>query len=115
MQEVDPEHRSCGGIDKAGFSDAQILKEIKERETKVEEFKAKLYDFLVDKEIKSIKNDEFTITRVDPSESHSFDAKKFLDDYAAKYPRKVKKLVKEFDKCIKKKGYAKITVKKKED
>lgn len=91
---------------------AMILTEIKERETKVDEFKTKLYDFLVDKGIKSIRNDEFTITRVDPSESHTFDSKKFLDDYAVKYPRKVKKLIKEFDKCTKRKGYAKITVKK---
>lgn len=90
---------------------ANILTEIKERERKVEEFKEQLYEFLVSHNIKSIKNDTFSITRVDPTESVSFDHKSFLADYAAKHPRKYKNLVKKFEKRTNRKGYAKVTVK----
>lgn len=88
-----------------------ILTEIKEREAKVEQFKEKLYNFLQDRQIKSIKNDVFTITRVDPTESVSFDAKKFLADYAKEHPTKHKRLIKKYEKRINRKGYAKITIK----
>lgn len=88
-----------------------ILTEIKEREIKVEQFKEKLYNFLQDRQIKSIKNDVFTITRVDPTESVSFDAKRFLSDYANEHPTKHKRLVKKYEKRVSRKGYAKITIK----
>ena len=90
---------------------ACMLTEIKERETKIESFKKRLYDFMVEKEIKSIKNDLFSITRVDPTESKSFDGKKYLSDLSAKHPRKAKKILSEYTKTTKKSGYAKISVK----
>lgn len=97
---------------KSQFDDvAAMLVEIKERETKVDEFKKRLYDFMVEKDIKSIKNDVFSITRVDPTESKTFDAKRYLDDEAKAHPRKVKKLVEKYTKTTKRKGYAVIKVK----
>ncbi len=81
-----------------------ILKEIKEREQKVEDFKKKLYDFMLEKNIKGIKNEYWSITRINPSESVSFDYKRFLEDYAIKYPRKAKKLLKTYEKRIQRKG-----------
>lgn len=88
-----------------------ILHEIKERETKVEEFKRKLYEFLVSHDIKAIKSDAFNITRVDPTESVSFDYKAFLDDYAKEHPTLQKRLVKTYQKRTQRKGFAKITIK----
>ena len=87
-----------------------MLVEIKERETKVGEFKKRLYDFMVEKDIKSIKNDAFSITRVDPTESKTFDAKKYLDDEAKAHPRKVKKIVAKYTKTSKRNGYVTIKV-----
>lgn len=88
-----------------------VLREIKEREKTVAEFKQRLYGFMSKNNIKSVKCDAFTMTRVDASESHSFDAKRFLDDYSTKYPRKAKKLMAEFDRVTKKNGY--VTIKEK--
>jgi hypothetical protein len=79
---------------KTQFEDiAVVLQEIKDRENKVDEFKKRLYDFMVEKDIKSIKNDMFAITRVDPTESKSFDGKKYMDDMAKEHPRKAKKIL----------------------
>lgn len=89
-----------------------ILAEIKERETKVEEFKARLYDFMLSHDIKSIKNEAWGITRVDATESRQFDSKAFLSDYAAKHPRAYKKLVSGFEKVVKRKGNVQIRIKK---
>ena len=89
-----------------------ILAEIKERETKVEEFKARLYEFMLSHDIKSIKNEAWGITRVDASESRQFDSKRFLEDYAAKHPRAYKKLVRDFEKVVKRKGSVQIRIKK---
>lgn len=89
-----------------------ILAEIKERETKVEEFKARLYEFMLSHDIKSIKNEDWGITRVDASESRQFDSKAFLSDYATKHPRAYKKLVRDFEKVVKRKGSVQIRVKK---
>lgn len=94
---------------------AMALAEIKERETKVDEFKQRLYTFMLEKGIKSIKNDVFIMTRVDESEQVSFDYKKYLDDYAQKHPRKVKALVKDFSKTIKRKGHVTIKIKSNKD
>ena len=88
-----------------------MLTEIKERETQVEEFKKRLYDFMVEKEIKSVKNDSFSITRIDPVESKSVDYKSFFESYEKKYPRKARKIKSQYTKITKRKGYAKITVK----
>jgi hypothetical protein len=92
-----------------------ILAEIKERETKVDEFKRKLCDFMLKQNIKSIKNDAWNITLVGATEQVSFDSKKYLSDLAAKHPRKEKKLRKEYEKRIAKGAYVKITIKTKKD
>ena len=89
-----------------------ILSEIKEREAKVEEFKTRLYDFMLSHDIKSIKSETWGITRVDATESRQFDSKAFLSDYAAKHPRAYKKLVSGFEKVVKRKGSVQIRVKK---
>lgn len=90
---------------------AATLVEIKERETLVENFKQRLYTFMTEKNIKSVKNDAFSIVRVDPTESKSFDAKKYVDDLKKEHPRKAKKLVAKYTKVVKRKGYAQIKVK----
>lgn len=92
-----------------------VLSEIKERETKVEEFKARLFDFMSTHDIKSIKNDAWSITRVDATESRTFDSKRFLEDYATKHPRAYKKLVSGFEKVVKRKGSVQIRLKTKKD
>jgi hypothetical protein len=89
-----------------------ILAEIKEREAKVEEFKTRLYEFMFSHDIKSIKNEAWGITRVDATESRTFDSKRFLEDYAAKHPRAYKKLVSGFEKVVKRKGSVQIRIKK---
>lgn len=90
---------------------AATLTEIKEREKVVEDFKKRLYDFMVEKNIKSVKNDVFTISRVDPTESKSFDAKKYVEDLTKEHPRKAKRLVAKYTKITKRKGYASIKLK----
>lgn len=97
---------------KSQFDDvAAMLVEIKERESKVEEFKQRLYQFMVDKDIKSIKNDVFSITRVDPMVSKSFDAKRYVEDLIKQFPRKSKKIIEKYTKTQKRKGYCQIKVK----
>ena len=89
-----------------------ILSEIKEREAKVEEFKARLYEFMLSQDIKSIKNEAWCITRVDATESRTFDSKAFLSEYATKHPRLYQKLVKSYEKVVKRKGSVQIRIKK---
>ena len=89
-----------------------ILAEIKERESKVDEFKRKLYDFMLDKNIKGIRSEEWSITRVDASESKSFDGKKYLADLKALHPRKAKKIEEKYTKTVGRGGYVKILVRK---
>lgn len=91
---------------------SQALLEIKEREATVNAFKERLYSFMCDKDIKSIKCDAFSIVRVDETESHSFDAKGYIEKEMAAHPRKTKKLLKQYDKVTKKKGYCQIKVKR---
>lgn len=88
-----------------------LLTEIKEREDKVAAFKEKLYSFLVEKNIKSIRNDAWSITRVDPTESKQFDSKRYLEDFAAKHPRQFKKVRSEYEKTVRKKGFITIKIK----
>lgn len=90
-----------------------VLAEIKEREVKVEEFKRRLCDFMVEKNIKSIKNDSWNITFVNATESVSFDSKRFLSDLTAKHPRKAKKLRKDYEKRTAKGAYVVIKLKNK--
>jgi len=101
---------------KAQFEDiAVVLQDIKEKENKVAEFKEKLYKFMDGKDIKSISNEYFTITRVDPTVQKSFDGKKFLDDMAKDHPRKAKKVLAKYTKTVNRKGYATIKVKEQKD
>lgn len=90
-----------------------VLAEIKEREAKVEEFKARLYDFMLSHDIKSIKNEAWGITRVDESTSKQFDSKRYFNDFASKHPRLYSKIRKEYDKTVQKKGYVIIKLKDK--
>ena len=86
------------------------LGEIVEREMRVDEFKKKLYEFMLQNDIKSIKSEMWSITRVDESVSTSFDSKRFLEDYAESHPRAHRKLMKKYKKEVKRKGYVKIGV-----
>lgn len=88
-----------------------LLTEIKEREDKVAAFKEKLYNFLAEKNIKSIRNDAWSITRIDPTESKQFDSKRYLEDFAAKHPRQFKKMRSEYEKTVRKKGFVTIKIK----
>lgn len=88
-----------------------MLIEIKERENKIESFKDKLYAFMEEKNIKSIKNENWSITRTLPTESVQFDSKRYLEDYANKYPRKYAKLLKTYEKRITRKGSVQFRIK----
>lgn len=90
----------------------ELLTEIMQREDIVDKFKEKLYEFLLEKNIKSIKNDAWTITRVDASSTKQFNSKKYLSDFAAKHPRKFKKLREKYESVVNRKGYVKISIKK---
>lgn len=90
----------------------ELLTEIMQREEIVDKFKEKLYEFLLEKNIKSIKNDAWTITRVDASSTKQFNSKKYLSDFAAKHPRKFKKLREKYESVVNRKGYVKISIKK---
>lgn len=90
----------------------ELLTEIMQREDIVDKFKEKLYEFLLEKNIKSIKNDAWTITRVDASSTKRFNSKKYLSDFAAKHPRKFKKLKEKYESVVNRKGYVKISIKK---
>lgn len=90
-----------------------IIAEIKERDAKVEEFKAKLYEFMVEKDIKSINCDAFTISRVDPTVSKSFDGKRFINEMKEQHPIKGRRLEEQYTKTVNKKGYASIKIKNK--
>ena len=89
----------------------RLLAEIQEREQKVNEFKKRLYDFMLSHDIKSIKSENYSITRVDDSESVSFDYKKWLEDYQKAHPYKARKIVREYEKRTKRKGYVTIKLK----
>ena len=89
----------------------KALVEIKEREEKVANFKKTLYQFMVDKNIKSIKNFDFSVTRVDPTIKKSFDSKRFINDMAKEHPRKAKKIAEKYSKETNCSGYALIKIK----
>lgn len=94
---------------------ANVLTEIKERERVVDDFKKRLYSFMVEKNFKSIKNDMFAITRVDATESKSFDSKRYVDDLKKEHPRKAKKIISQYTKTSKRSGYVTIKVKNNND
>lgn len=89
-----------------------VLIEIKEREQKVEEFKKTLYAFLKEKNIKSIKNEVFSVTRIDDTQSIGFDHKRFLEDYAKEHRNLYRKLIRKYEKVTNRKGYVLIKLKK---
>ena len=78
---------------------------IKEREAEINEFKDRMYKFLCDNDVKSIKTPFFSISRVDESFSISFDSKKFKEEEPDMYNK--------YTKSVKKKGYALIKLKDK--
>lgn len=85
---------------------AQFLREIKERETKVDAFKAKLYDFLSERGIKKVACDDFSFTVVSPTQQVSIDYKNlFTQEIEAKKPRIARKLKEKYKKTTNKKGY----------
>lgn len=93
-----------------------ILAEIKERESKVDEFKTKLCEFMQEKGIRSIKNDAWAITLVQASESVSVDYKAiFANEIEAKKPRVANKLKKQYQKTTKKRAYVTIKIKDNND
>lgn len=90
---------------------SNVIGEIKEREAKLEEFKKKLYDFMHEKGIRSIKNESFSFTKVEPTVQKSFDHKKFIEDEILLHPRKTKRLIAKYTKTTSKKGFVQIKVK----
>lgn len=90
---------------------AQFLREIKEREAKVDAFKAKLYDFLSERGIKKVSCDDFSFAVVAPTQQISVDYKAlFTQEIEAKKPRVAKKLKEKYKKTTNKKGYVLIHV-----
>lgn len=90
---------------------ANMLREIKQRENKIEEFKTSLYDFLNEKGIKKVSCDEFSFSVVQPSSTVSFDAKKYLRDLYEAHPRKARKIETQYRRETKKRGYVLIKTK----
>lgn len=88
-----------------------LLREIKERENIISDFKTRLFDFMCEKNIKGIKCEDFTITRIDATTTKSFDSKKYVEALKAKHPRKAKKIIAEFTKETHKRGYVSIKTK----
>ena len=88
---------------------AQFLREIKEREAKVDAFKVKLYDFLSERGIKKVSCDDFSFTVVAPTQQISVDYKSlFAQEIEAKKPRVAKQLKEKYKKTTNKKGYVVI-------
>ena len=95
---------------------SNVLAEIKEREQKVDEFKQKLFGFMLDKNIKSIKSDAWSITRVDATESVSVDYKAiFTNEIEKKRPYVARRLKEEYKKTTPRKGYVTIKTNKNND
>ena len=85
---------------------AQFLREIKEREAKVDAFKVKLYDFLSERGIKKVSCDDFSFTVVAPTQQVSVDYKNlFAQEIEAKKPRVARQLKEKYKKTTNKKGY----------
>ena len=83
-----------------------FLREIKEREAKVDAFKAKLYDFLSERGIKKVSCDDFSFTVVAPTQQVSVDYKNlFTQEIEAKRPRVARQLKEKYKKTTNKKGY----------
>lgn len=93
-----------------------LLREIKAREDKVNAFKSKLYDFLVERGIAKIKCDDFSFTVVQPTESVSVDYKTlFAQEIESKKPRAAKKLKEKYKKTTQRKGYVLVKLNENKD
>lgn len=90
---------------------AGMIRQIKRLESVLDKIKAEFYDFMLKKNIRSLFDDEVTITCVEPTETSSFDAKRYLADLRAKHPRKAKKIEGEYTRKSQRKGYCLIKVK----
>lgn len=93
---------------------ADMMREIKEREERVNDFKKKLYEFMVQKGIKSVSGEDYTFSVVMPTQTTSFDAKAYLAEMDEKHPRVAKKLREQYKKTTNKNGYLAIKVKLKD-
>ena len=94
---------------------ADVMREIRAKEERIANFKAKLYDFMVQKGIKSVSGENYSFSVVMPSESTTFDHKAYLTEMDEKHPRVAKKLREQYKKVTKKNGYLAIKVKPKEN
>ena len=86
---------------------AECLAKIEQLNATVDKFKADIYDTMVKQDIKGIKNDYFTLSRIDPSESNQFDSKRFGQEHKTLYRQYLKK--------VQRSGSAKIMLKKPKD
>lgn len=90
---------------------AATLREIKERERKVEDFKKKLYDFLVSHGVKKVSCRDFSFTVVEPTTITSFDAKGWWEEFSSKLSsEEADEIIKAHTKKVNKKGYITISV-----
>lgn len=89
---------------------ANFLREIKEREEKIEAFKEKLYGFLTERGIKKVSCSDFSFTVVAPTQQISFDHKGYLADMEVAHPRKAKMIRNKYKKVSNKKGYVKVSI-----
>lgn len=92
---------------------AEVMREIKSKEERINEFKKKLYEFMLEKGIKSVSGEDYTFSVVMPTQTTSFDSKAYLADMDEKHPRLAKKLREQFKKTTNKNGYLAIKVKAK--
>jgi len=90
---------------------AVVMREIKERENRINEFKKKLYEFMVQKGIKSVSGEDYSFSVVMPTQTTTFDSKAYLSEMEEKHPRVAKKLKEQYKKTTNKSGYLSIKVK----
>lgn len=83
---------------------AKIVSDIESKNKELDAFKEKMYEVMKANNIKSIKNEYFTMTVVHETTSTTFDSKAFENDRP--------KMYKKYLKTSNKKGYLKINVKK---
>jgi len=89
-----------------------ILKEIKEREQKVDEFKAKLATFMESHGVKSVKCPSWSITYVAPTQSVSVDYKAMAEkELFDGHPTRMRRLMEHYKKVTNKKSYVTIRTK----
>jgi len=82
---------------------ALFLREIEEREAKIDTFKEKMTEIMLKNNVKSIKNDLFSITLVAATNSMNFDKKAFEKAEPEMYAK--------FKKAVEKKAFIKIKLK----